>query len=134
MALPSYYNGDIFILQRILVWAEYKNIKIEDYSEMYNSDDKDGYQSVKISNMILNTEKRKKIIQYGHGFIRIIIWYSGKEKQMRKSNKIIALVLSIILTVSMSATVLLLPKQNRTKWDSFGTSARVLSTHRFMEV
>ena len=31
---------------------------------------RDGYQSVKISNMILNTEKRKKIIQYGHGFIK----------------------------------------------------------------
>ena len=40
MALPSYYNGGYIYLAANSVWAEYKNIKIEDYSEMYNSDDK----------------------------------------------------------------------------------------------
>ena len=40
MALPSYYNGVYIYLAANSVWAEYKNIKIEDYSEMYNSDDK----------------------------------------------------------------------------------------------
>lgn len=42
---------------------------------------------------------------------------------MRKSNKIIALVLSIILTVSMSATVFAATKAKPNEWDSFGTSA-----------
>lgn len=36
----SYYNGGYIYLAANSVWAEYKNIKIEDYSEMYNSDDK----------------------------------------------------------------------------------------------
>ena len=46
---------------------------------------------------------------------------------MRKSNKIIALVLSIILTVSMSATVFAATKAKPNEWDSFGTSAEGVS-------
>ena len=61
---------DIFILRRILSGQNIKILKLKIIPRCIIQMIRDGYQSVKISNMILNTEKRKKIIQYGHGFIK----------------------------------------------------------------
>ena len=61
---------DIFILRRILSGQNIKILKLKIIPRCIIQMIRDGYQNVKISNMILNTEKRKKIIQYGHGFIK----------------------------------------------------------------
>lgn len=58
---------DIFILRQNSVWAEYKNIKIEDYSEMYNSDVKGWIPKREDIEYDFEYREKEEIIQYGHG-------------------------------------------------------------------